>query len=50
MPWVLLLVVLVLAFGGGYVGYDAYGVAGGIGPIGLVLLVLVVLWFAGVLR
>jgi len=48
----LLIVVLVLAFGGGggYYGYRRWGTGGGIGIVGLVLIILLVLYLFGGMR
>jgi len=43
---IILLVVLVLAIGGGSWGHSRYGYAGW-SPAGIILLVLAVLWFGG---
>lgn len=46
MLTIILIVLLVLALGGGGVGYSRFG-AVGMSPAGLILLVLVVLFFMG---
>jgi hypothetical protein len=46
MLTIFLIVLLVLALGGGGWGYSRYGYVGW-SPAGLILLVLLVLWFAG---
>jgi hypothetical protein len=49
MLFILLIVLLVLALGGGTWGYSRYGYAGW-SPAGIILLVLLVLWFTGGIR
>lgn len=46
MLTIILIVLLVLALGGGGIGYSRFG-AVGMSPAGLILLVLVVLFFMG---
>lgn len=46
----LLLIVLILIFGGGYWGYNRYGTGGGIRIVGLVLIIVVLLYLFGGLR
>jgi hypothetical protein len=43
---ILLIVLLVLALGGGGIGYSRYGAAG-MSPAGLVILILLLLYFTG---
>ncbi len=49
MLMIFLVVLLVLALGGGGWGHSRYGYAGW-SPAGLIILVLVVLWFTGALH
>jgi hypothetical protein len=49
MLTILLIVLLLLAVGGGTWGHSRYGAAGW-SPAGLIVLVLVVLWLTGNLR
>jgi hypothetical protein len=49
MLTILLIVLLLLAIGGGTWGHSRYGAAGW-SPAGLIVLVLVVLWLTGNLR
>jgi hypothetical protein len=46
MLFVLMIVLLVLALGGGGWGYSRYGLAGW-SPAGLIVVVLLVMWFTG---
>ena len=46
MLTILLIVVLILAFGGGAWGHSRVGYAGW-SPAGIILLVLLVMWFTG---
>ena len=50
MLFILFIVLLVLALGGGGWAYPRYGIAGGIGPVGVVLLIFLCLWLTGNLR
>ncbi len=49
MLLILLIVVLVLALGGGAWGHSRVGYAGW-SPAGIILLVIIVLWFTGRMR
>lgn len=49
MLTILLIVLLILAIGGGSWGHSRYGAAGW-SPAGVILLVLLLLWFTGNLR
>lgn len=46
MLTILIIVLLVLALGGGGMGYSRYG-AVGLGPAGILLIILAVLFFTG---
>lgn len=47
MTTILIVVLLILALGGGGLGYSRYGAAGGVGPIGLFLIIFAVLYLMG---
>lgn len=49
MLTILLVILLVLALGGGGWGYSRYGVVG-FSPAGLILLILLILWLTGSFR
>lgn len=49
MLTIILIVLLIMALGGGGWGYSHYGLAS-LSPFGVILLVLVVLWLTGRLR